>query len=889
MYRIFDLKCNKMSNPKGIDTLIPQFSWRMESDRQDTFQTAYEIEVRDEDENCLWSVCREDGRNFGIEYDGAPLKTGEKYVWTVKSINNYGESFKSQRAYFEMGITDKKSWRAKWIEAPQKRKEIKDITDSASIFSGKVRSNENQEEYLNPPVYFRKRINISKTVKRAKVYATAHGVYELSIDKKAFSEVLAPGYTAYGKYLDYQSYDVAEYLTLGWHELECILADGWYSGKIGLMGVGNQYGSTNAFLMQMEIQYEDGSVEKICSDESFEWAEGAYNYADIFVGESIDYSKPEPDYQSGVLVKEYGYENLHGTCCEPVRVLREKKPVKLIRTPKGEIVLDAGENIAGYTKFSLKTKKGMVIGLEHSEILDKDGNFMQNIMGQNKNQKDIIKCSGKKTSYCPKFTFHGFRYVKVTGFDEEEQKSINKDDFTIVIIGTDLEKTGEFVTSNEKINKLQENIYRSQQGNMVSVPTDCPQRERAGWTGDMQVYAQTAVFNMNVYAFLDKWLENMRLEQLDDGQIPNVVPTIDSNKYIDGENRKHICSAGWGDACIIVPYRMYMAYGDKKILQNNYEMMKRWLKYVENQASKYTPKDVLTYSIEEKERQKYLWNTEFHFGDWLIPSIVAKTGNPMQTAILTKEQAATAMYAYTTGMMIEINTILGYYEEAKRYTVLNKKICEAFSNEYIKEDGSIEPNVQGIYVLALYMGMAAEDKREKCVKKLVELIHANNDCLDTGFLSVPFLLDTLCKYGESELAYTLLYQEKCPSWLYEVNMGATTVWENWAAILPNGTRTNSSYNHFAFGCVGDFMYRKIGGIIMEEAGYKKILIEPDFSCGLDKVYTSLLTPYGKLSADWEKKDGRYLLKIKLPPNTSGRVKLADKVFEIGNGEFEFSV
>lgn len=906
MYRIYDLKCNKMNNPVGIDT-TPYFSWRLESDQPDTYQTAYEIAVYDDTKRCIWSENNKSCEVFNIKYAGEELKSSNKYTYCVKSYNNYGEAAESGVKEFTMGILDKSIWCAKWIEAPQARKPILDETNSGAIFSGAVKSKENQEEFLNPPVYLKRSFNIEKSVKKATVYATAHGIYDLNFDGVSVGEVLAPGYTVYNKYLEYQQIDVTDKLFKGSHEIVCILADGWYTGKIGLMGIGNQYGETNAFLMQLEIEYEDNSKEIIITDKSFEWREGEYKYADLFVGEFVDLraadcsfeadKTTEPNvmdtekskgnnYFKNVIEKDYGYDNLRGRACEPVKVLRRIKPAALLVTPKNELVLDAGENIVGYTKMVIRAKNGTVIGLEHSEVLDRDGNFLQNIMGQNKNQKDIIVCGDKAVAYEPRFTFHGFRYVKVTGLCLEDIEKSYREIFEFAVLGSDLEKTGEFITSNEKINKLQENIFRSQQGNMFSVPTDCPQRERAGWTGDMQIYTDTAVFNMNVDKFLEKWLENMRIEQLEDGQVPNIIPQMDSTKYIDGENKKHVCSAGWGDACVIIPYKLYNAYGDKKILEDNYEMMKKWNGYVERQASTTFSKNLEEMTEEEKERQKYLWNTQFHFGDWLIPSIMETTGNPMQTAALTKEPVATAMYAYTTAIMIEVNTILGNFNEAKRYTELNKKIREAFSDEYIDENGIINPDLQGIYVLALYMGMVSESKLNKCIERLVTLIHENGDCLDTGFLSVPFLLDTLCDNGHSDLAYKLLYQTKCPSWLYEVDMGATTIWENWSAIRPDGTRTNSSYNHFAFGCVGDFMYRKIGGLKLGDVGFKKVIIEPDFKCGLENVHTKYLSEYGEIAVDWKIKDNKYNILIKLPPNTSGSVKLNDKTVEIGNGCFE---
>lgn len=876
MYCIYNLKCNEMTAPVGIDSKNPVFSWKMKSSEANTYQSKYQINVYQEAQ-CVWDSGLVDSeQNRGICYEGLALKTGHYYEWDVTSIDNHGNAAKSERTSFVTGIMDCRFWKAKWIEADETRKEMQDITDSGAIFAGKVSSLQYPEEQLNKPAYFRKEFVIQKKVKRAVAFATAHGIYELRLDGTPISPLLAPEYTSYKHFLEYQTMDVTGSLQEGKHAIACILADGWYTGKIGLMGVGNQYGDCNAFCMQLHIEYEDGTAEDVVSDETYRWSYGAYEYADLFVGEYYHPEKePEAFDRPGfladtwkeVLVKEYGFHNLKGCTAPPVVIKRKIRPT-LLRSKKGEWILDAGENIVGYTSFTITGQQDGEISLEHSEVLDADGNFLQNIMGQHKNQKDrVVLVKGETVTYCPKFTFHGFRYVKISGLT-----SVQASWFTIAVIGSDLEKTGDFETCNERINKLQQNIVRSQEGNMLSVPTDCPQRERAGWTGDMQVYTPTAAFNMDVNSFLNRWLSNMRLEQLEDGQVPNVIPAIDSNKYIDGEDRGHICSAGWGDACVIVPYRLYQTYGDRKILEENFEMMEKWMHFVASEAN-----------------ENGLWNNGFHFGDWLIPSIMEKYHDPMKTALLTKEEVATTMYAYTTSMMIDICNVLGKKEVTEHYIRLNAKIRKSFSDTYISEDGNMRQPLQGLYVLALQMNMVEEEKRGKMIQNLVSLIHKAGDCLDTGFLSVPFLLDILCECGEQELAYKMLYQDKGPSWLYAIDRGATTIWENWFAILPDGTRTNASYNHFAFGCVGDFLYRRIGGLQIEQAGYTKIRVCPDFICGLDWVKTKFDTVCGECIINWERREKGYHLEVLLPPGTEGIVDLGGEIKSIGNGYYEFDL
>lgn len=873
MFQIYDLTCNGLRKPIGIDE-IPKFAWRMKSDKNATEQSTYRIVV-EENGKLMWnSGSVKSSKNSEIQYEGEPLRTGRKYEWYVRCQDNYGEEAISDKQLFYTGMLETDFQDVKWIRSTESRKPLQDVTNAGAVFSGQLKSLEHPEEQLESPIYFRREFVIKKAVKNAVIFATAQGIYDLFVDGKQISPMYAPEYTSYQHYLEYQSMDITDLLKEGKHAVGIILADGWYTGKIGLMGVGNQYGDCTAVAMKMRIEYEDGTVETLVSDDTFRWNYGAYIYADLFVGEYVDIEKMNTDFARAgyvdkdwheVDVAKFKVEVFKGRTVEPIEVLRTIKPT-LIHTPSGEWVLDAGENIVGFTGVDMICPVDTELALEHSEVLDNEGNFLQNIMGQNKNQKDRLICkSGQKVTYQPHFTFHGFRYVKITGLVE-----VHAENFTIYVVGSNLKQLGTFTCSNEDLNQLQNNIFRSQQGNMLAIPTDCPQRERAGWTGDMQVYAPTAVFNMDVYQFLKRWLFDMRLEQLEDGQIPNVIPTIDSNKYIDGEEKKHICSAGWGDACVIVPYRLYQAYGDIKVLEENFEMMQKWMAFIETELD-----------------ENGLWNQGFHFGDWLIPSIMAESHDPMQTAIRTKEEVASAMYAYTTDMMINICTILGKTEDASHYLQMNAKTRKAFSDIYISDEGVMRQQLQGLYVLAIQMNLVEKSKKDGLVRKLVELIHEADDCLDTGFLSVPFLLDALCECGENELAYKVLMQKKAPSWLYAVTKGATTIWENWMAILPDGIRTNSSYNHFAFGCVGDFMYRKIGGLQMEAAGYQKVHIEPDFTCGLTFATTTYDSQYGEIIIDW-KRDGLYAdVSVVLPPGTSGSILIEGKCIEIDNGRHEF--
>ncbi|MCR5082038.1 MAG: glycoside hydrolase family 78 protein [Parasporobacterium sp.] len=882
-----------MNNPQGVVDNQPDFSWKLRSSNKNDYQKSYRIKVYDEYENLFWdSGVQYSDEVYGMKYKGKKLESHRKYYFNITSVSGFNCERSECESTFTTGNLENK-WSALWIEAEQQRKPLSDCTDMWKIFSGMVSSSQNPEEYLNPAVCFRKEIKICKKVKKALLYASSRGIYQLMLDGTIISELLSPGYTVYSKYLEIQQYDVTKNLNGGCHAIGIILADGWFTGKIGLPGVGNQYGETNAAFMQLHIEYEDGSCEEIGSDDSFKWHESAYEYADLMVGERfrqgfLDDSWKMPNYDDSswkdAIVKKYSTEIFKGRESEPVRVVKKFKAKDIFVTSKNELIVDAGSNIAGVLCISFKGDEGTVVKVSHSEVLDKEGNFFMNILGQNKNQTDVYVCSKNgEVIWRPYFTIHGFRYAKIEGISKDRIIDID-----IEVMATDMEKTGSFQCSDNRLNKLQENIFRSQQSNMVSIPTDCPQRERAGWTGDMQIYASTACFNMDVYAFLKKWLFNMRLEQLNDGQIPNIIPSAPSDSMVTGIESTQICSAGWGDACVIIPYTLYMHYGDKKILEENFSMIEKWLKYVEKEASESFVKPVEEFSKDELEYHKYLWNTGFHFGDWLYPSAVKGEGfDPKKTALETKEYVAPLYYANSTSLMAKICKILGKKEKEEYYLQLNNKIKEAYAAIYIDEQGRLPKNLQGLYVLVLAMDVYPQEKRPFGLAILKNLLTKNENRLNTGFLSVKFLLDTLWKNGEKKLAYKVLFNDKCPSWLYEIDQGATSIWESWNAILSDGTRTNVSYNHFAFGCVGEFIYSRILGLTAVKPGYKEVDIKPDFECGLTMAKGKYESIYGKIAICWEVKNNKKILNVELPPGVSGNISISDKCYKVNSGQYRW--
>jgi len=888
--KVLNLKVESQSNPIGIDCEKPRFSWVISSDRRGVAQTAYQIvialssEQLMEQKDYVWdSGCVLSDQSIYVEYEGLKLQSRQRYYWKVRVWDEGGNvSQWSEVAYWEMGLLSSEDWVAQWIEPDQLavHREI-DLNLMEAINSQEI----TDTSRLHPCQLLRKTFVISKQVKRATMYATAHGVYTLELNgRKVGNQELTPEFTTYEKYLQYQTYDVTKQLIEGTNVIGAILGDGWYAGRIGLIGSSCQYGDKLALLLQLEIVFEDGSQFTVTSDREFVSTTAHLLYSDLFIGEKIDARLYPHGWSSSnfndsawkrVSVVTHSYDQLVAQYGEAVRIVKELPVQAIIQTPKGETVIDFGQVIAGRVRMRVSGDAGTEVILEHSEVLDQDGNFFNNNKGRFKDQKDVYILSGEgEEVFEPVFTFHGFRYVKITGYPNNK---LNPDDFTALVLSTDMNLTGYFECSDERLNQLQRNIVWSQIGNMISIPMDCPQRERAGWTGDIQVFAPTACFNMNMDAFLTRWMRNVMLDQTSNGEVPNIIPYHDSNRKADLQLGGRISSAGWGDAVLIVPWSLYQAYGNIDILQECYQSMVKWVSFMEKCASEEFPTDRAELDDGQLERQKYLWNTGFHFGDWLLPSV--STGlngsepNPILSALATKEVVATCFYAYSTELLSQIAAKIGKLADAERYQELSKKIKMAFQEEYLLPDGQFSADYQGIYVLALQFQMVSEEWRTAVFNRLIQLIENNQYRLDTGFVSVPFLLDVLCENKRIDIAYKLLYQTEAPSWLYEVEHGATTIWEAWDAIRPDGYVSKMSYNHYAFGCVGDWMYRRIAGIRKLSPGYKHIEIKPGLESGLQYAKASYQSLYGEIISEWKLTPAGYEHDVTIPANTKARIIL----------------
>lgn len=893
-----NLLIEHQKEPIGLDCKNPRFCWELLSDGKNVSQIAYQIKIYDD--TVLVADTGKVESDESIEVIVPELELDPMTVYTVKVTvwDNHG-NIADVEGKFETGRLGL-PWKTSWVEPVQipTRSTLGDRELSVESTTENPYANvERDYEEFQPAQYIRIPFQAKSGLKKARAYVTAHGLYRLEVNGvRPDDREFAPENTSYWKMLQYQTYDITSMLQDGNNVFGIILGDGWWTGRLGFMGDSGQYGSTIGLLLEAVLTYEDGSIEIVTGEKGVS-STGPIVFSDIFVGEKYDARKEMLGWSSSefddsnwkpVNKVEYQMDNLIGQYGEPVRPIKVLKPKSIIHTPAGELVLDIGQVMAGQLEFSVDAPAGVTIKLEHSEVLDEKGNYYNNIIGVNKEQTDFYITKEGKQTYRPIFTYHGFRYVRITGWPGE----LSTEDFTAYVLSSSMEDVGSFTTSNPKINQLQSNIWWSQVSNTFAIPTDCPQRERAGWTGDIMAYAPTLCFNQKAGAFLTRWMANVRVDQLENGAIPIIVPYLESYQAFARTTLGTDTSCGWGDAVIQVPLAVYNAYGDKRILEENYDAMTGWMKYIENRTGNHHPKEYDGWDEGRKERSRYLWNTDFHFGDWLIPSVVL--GNPdgtamNDTAYATMGIVAPAYYAFSAKSMMTVAEALGRKEDAAYYRDLYAKIRNAFIKEYVHDDGTLDADFQGIYVICLKNGLVDDEVRPKMVAHLREMINKNRGCLDTGFLSVLFLMDVLCENDSRDVAYSLLYQTKCPSWLYEVEHGATTIWESWGAIGEDGTVSTYSYNHYAFGCVGEWMYRELGGLKAASPGYKRIRIEPALDCGLTSARVSHHTPYGEAVVDWAIKDGQAEVKVTIPANTTAEVILpGEEIQNIGSGEYCFS-
>lgn len=799
--KIVECKTNHLINPMGYKMEYPIFSYTVK-DAVGNYQTEARIQISlNQDMSCPIFDTGFDPAIDSLAFQAdISLKPRIRYYWNVCVRSDAGEEAESGINWFETGKREE-DFCARWITC-----------DSSGG---------------RHPVFF-KDICIEQGVKSARLYICGLGLYEVSINNERVSnEYLAPYCNNYHKWLQYQTYDVTKQMENG-GRLEVLLGNGWYKGRFGHSRKLNRapfYSTTWKLIAELHITYDDGSEEVIGTDESWNVRLGNITASSIYDGEAVDATLKDDNFLEVSLCEE-SLAVLTERLSTPVTVREEITPVSLIQTPAGETVLDLGQNMAGIFRLKVKEAAGTIVHLQFGEILQ-NNNFYRDNLRTAKAEYTFVS-DGQEHVLQPHFTYYGYRYVKVEGIE-----NLKKEDFTGLVLFSELPKTGTLSTGHDLVNRLIQNVEWGQKGNFIDVPTDCPQRdERMGWTGDAQVFSPTACFLRDSYAFYRKYLYDIASEQEENGGlVPNVVPAVGNEGT----------SSVWGDAACIIPWNLYLFYGDSSILSEQFDSMKAWVDY-----------------ITKMDGQDNGWRDESHFGDWLAldnPSGEGDYGGTDSGFI------ASVYYAHSAGLVAKSARILGKQEEAVRYDKLAGKVLQEVRDEYFSKNGRCCLNTQTALIMALHFGLT--ETPEKTREALRKNFKDSNGKLQTGFVGTPLLCNQLSEEGMGELAYKLLLNEEYPGWLYEVKLGATTVWERWNSVLPDGSISSTgmnSLNHYAYGSIIEWLYRYGAGVnpIEDAPGFRKVRLIPAPWYSLKYLKAECNTAAGLYKSAWEVLDENHV-------------------------------
>ena len=840
--KITHLKTNHIQNPLGFAIEKPVLSWIVE-DTPDKKQFAAQVVVSKD--KAFSQILFDSGKVNGAGIDSLAYRLNinlaprTRYFWKVR-VWGETESVESETAWFETAKMDE-PWQAQWITP--------DFRDNQ----------------IHP--YLFKIFELPSKVVSARAYICGLGLYHFELNgQKVGDEHLTPYLNAYDQWLQYQTYDLTEQLKAGSNLIAVILGNGWYKGRYGLQDFPNEpkpYGEQFALICELHITLENGKQLVLVTDKSWNATPAPVLASDIYDGETYDSRIAKPGQGGktfGVKKIALDTKKLQAQRSLPVQVNGEIKPKSVIQTPAGETVLDMGQNITGWIRFKISAASGTKIHLQFGEVL-RDGNFYRDNLRTAKAEYIYI-ADGTETVAEPYFTFFGFRYVKISGWIGD----LNPDDFTGCVAYSQMDTIGHIETSNEKVNQLFRNALWSQKGNFLDIPTDCPQRdERLGWTGDAQMFSGTACFNMDVGAFFSKFGYDMGIEQAKfDGMVPWVVPAAHMTRG---------GSSAWGDAATIIPWNVYEFYGDKSILEQQFESMCAWVEFIKR--------------ADDDSGSKRLWTTGFHFGDWL-----ALDGSDSNSPIggTSEDFISSTYYFYSVRLTARAAAVLGKTKQATDYDALAKEIKAAIQKEYFTATGRLAINTQTGLVLALFMDLAPEAFRARIVNDLVARLRKDKIHLRTGFVGTPYLCRVLSNNGANELAYQLLLNEDYPSWLYAVNLGATTIWERWNSLQPDGSFSSvemNSFNHYAYGSIVEWMYRDMCGLNPSSGdevatGFRCARIAPKPDKSMQWVKASYRSAAGLFESGWAiEDDGKLTFEFTIPFNAEAQVVLPDaKVGEI---------
>lgn len=834
--RVTNLRCEYRHNPLGIDVASPRLSWKVESSRRGARQTAYQVivaqseEALQRDQGELWDsgVVRSD-QSIHVAYEGRELRSGQRAFWKVRIWDEANElSDSSECGWWEMGLLEPSEWCGQWI--------------GASLAGG--------PRTTIPCPYLRKIFFLDKPVAVARLYATALGLYEFHLNgQRIGSDVFTPGWTDYRKRVQYQVYDITSMVRQGENAAGVILGDGWYCGFVGWFER-QFYGDRPKLLSQLHLTFTDGSSQIVATDNSWMTNFGPLLESDLLMGESYDARREMPgwdvagfddtSWRPAEVFNDPGIE-ISAMRGPAVRRQEELRPISLT----GQI-FDMGQNMVGRVRLKINGPAGTTIQLRHGEALNPDGTlYTANLRKARATDYYTLKGGGEEI-WEPRFTFHGFRYVEVTGYPG----NLPSDAVTGIVLHSAMESSGEFECSHPLVNQLQKNIRWGQKGNFLEVPTDCPQRdERLGWTGDAQVFIRTAAFNHEVAGFFTKWQRDIADAQSSQGSIPSVVPNVEPGN--DG-------GPAWSDATIICPWTIYLCYGDVRILAESYPTLTHYFDYLE--------------SISHKGIRNYEGCPGWAgFGDWLALDGSGKTdgGTP-------KDLIGTAFFAHSAQLMSHIANVLGKHEDATKYLQLFEKVKAAFIQRFVTPKGQLTTPTQTACVLALQFDLLPAQARRTAQDSLVRDIEKRDMHLSTGFVGTPYLNHVLTSNGYSDVAYKLLLQETWPSWLYAVTQGATTIWERWDGWTHDKGFQDpgmNSFNHYAYGAIGAWLYQCVAGVDIDpsQPGYKHVVLRPCLGEGIIHARASFESLYGRITSHWSKENENFEWRISLPPNTEGTV------------------
>jgi len=863
--RAVHLKTDYRISPIGIENPTPLFLWKCEGQGK---QVAYQVHAKDIDGVVLFDSGKIKTSTMRCKYNGKPLTSSLRVTWQVTLWDTENNGTVSEVASFEMGLLVPHDWQAKWICGVD--------TD--------------KEERL-PADYYKKDFILSKPVKSARLYATACGVYTALVNNHRVSDILAPGWTQYDKRLHYQTYDVTEYLS-DKNTLTFTVGDGWYKGKIGNDNHEYMSGKQTKLLAQLNITHKDGTQTVIGSDGSFLWCnDGPIGYNDMKDGEVYD-ARRTPSYSGNAQETDH---LIHPIASPQDGIIEHERFVpKLITSPLGAKILDFGQNLSGYIRFKPRGNCSDTITLKMFEILDKGEYTDATIRNLKLPDYPVVQqitytcAGGDEPWFQPDFFYAGFQYAWVEGLD-----NVNPKDFEAVAIYTKIDFVGKFSCSNESINKFLHNTVWSLKGNFHDVPTDCPHREKNGWTGDAQLFAKTATYLSDTFLFFRKWLKDVRDCQRDDGRVANVCPKTAKSGMSDVLNG----AVGWADAAVIIPYTLWKTYGDNACITDNYDLMHGWKAYVIKLAadkSIYNPPDnspqkqmhamIKPYLLQDSPYNHFIIEAGIHFGEWCEPGVEMDANGHIEIA-KPKPELTSAYMHYSMTMLAEMLVAIGKNEEAAQCREYAEGARKAYNFHFVK-DNTIRAERQAPYVRALALGLLDDEAQMKVACKLNDMVVAAQYTVGTGFLSTPFILQSLVQHGYVDTAYKMLENNKAPGWLAMIEQGATTVWERYDAYNENGSPKAISLNHYSLGAVCGFLYDTVCGISI--AGNNKFNIKPIPGGSLRWAEAEYDSVYGKVFSRWEKTGCNCIFKFKIPSNTSAEIHLPDgEIHEVSSGTYIF--